>query len=288
MQDSDVGRYRELLDQDYEEASFELHDRISLSGLGSIPKGEAIRLESVGFLFFDLRGFTRWAACKWDRSVFKVLHPSLRLLTRVVREHDGFVEKLTGDGMMVILGDEESTPAKVALRTLQCAIDFAAVLDEVINPFMLKKKHIEEPFSCGMGAEIGRALIAEMGFAEYRFPSSISDAANLASKCEDAAVSGEIRVGSRLYEALPEETQRELTAASLISDSLTYAYRPGCGEGGFPNLLALAGAALGGMTLGTEIYRSLENGKHPNITPNGTLSMRGGREQKDHRWYGKQ
>lgn len=146
MTNSQRDKLKEKLKTFYEEASFKVIDADVVPEIEDMASDEAARLPSVGYGFFDLRGFTRWSDEKRDTSVFKVLQPALNTLTRVVRLHKGTVEKPTGDGLMFIIGANERDAETVAVWTLKCAQDMADAMDSVVNPFMKSKRHIDEPF----------------------------------------------------------------------------------------------------------------------------------------------
>jgi len=287
MNQSGLQRYKEQLQADYENTSFEVEDHETIPNLEELPRGKAARIRDVAYLFFDIRGFTSWADTKRDATVFKVLDPTLRLLTRVVRHYNGFIEKLTGDGLHVVLGAEAYEPKLVALTALQCAQDMGIAMDEIVSPFMKSHKHIEESFGWGIGVEMGHALIAKMGIRNHYHVNSISKAANYASKFQEVASSGEILVGEYLYNRLPEEVQDKLSYLGKVASRAVYVFKP-CRdeEGNWLDLLAIGAATLGIVWAGKKAYEAWRRGQALTVTPQGTLTQRGGTPLKPHRWYG--
>jgi class 3 adenylate cyclase len=289
MTQADLERLKEQLKADYENSSFEVEDYDTIPDLEELPQGKAARVRDVAHLFFDIRGFTSWADAKRDATVFKVLDPTFRLLTRVARYYNGFIEKHTGDGLHVVLGAEEPKPELVGLTALQCAQDMGITMDEIVSPFMKSRKHIEELFGWGIGIEMGHTLIAKMGIRNHFHFNSISKAANYASKFQDAARSGEILVGERLYEHLPEEVQDELGYWGGVEDREVYVLKPRRDESGnWLNLLALGLGTLGIAVIVKKLYDSWSEGQALGVTPQGALTQQGGTPLKPHRWYGEE
>jgi adenylate cyclase len=281
MTNSQRNKLTEKLKTFYDEASFEVIDADVVPEIENMASDEAARLPSVGYGFFDLRGFTKWSDEKRDTSVFKVLQPALNTLTRVVRSHKGTVEKPTGDGLMFIIGANERDAETVAVRTLQCAQDMADAMDSVVNPFMKSKRHIDEPFKWGVGVEMGRALIAKVGIRGHDFLTSISKAANYASKLENEAAGGSILVGERLYENAPESLQNRMSRYGYVHGKIAYKLEIERDEDGHPVALTKSMTAeqidrfgLRDWVLGGPIPTGLFGGSKPEQV------------NKPHRWYG--
>ncbi|HEX2863857.1 MAG TPA: adenylate/guanylate cyclase domain-containing protein [Deinococcales bacterium] len=207
MNQSQLTSISDAFESDFNGADFDIVERDSVPSLDDLPRGKAARLTSVGYLFFDIRGFTAWAEGRHDKTVFKVLHPALAALARAARLHDGFIEKPTGDGLMILIGAKETDPERVAYSTLECAVDIAAVFTTVVVPFFKRKGYVTDDFGFGIGVEMGDALITKVGIRGHDFLSSIANAANRASKLENAASRGQILVGQTLCDTAPQSVR---------------------------------------------------------------------------------
>lgn len=281
MTESQLTAIKEQLNLDYQNATFEIVEANEFPDLKEIPRGKAARLTNVGYGFFDLRGFTSWSEQKRDKTVFKVLEPTLRALTRVIRLHGGNIEKPTGDGLMFIIGASETDSLKVAMKTLQCAVDLGQLMKDVINPFMKSKGHIAEEFRWGIGLEMGDALVAKVGIRSHDFLTSISKAANFASKLENIAGLNQILVGERLYEETPTEVQNNyLVKHGELMGRKYYTLQPGTDANGKPTLLkALSADQV--RSYGLEQW--LLGGGVPAAALLGAKALA---QTKPHRWYG--
>ncbi|WP_276956319.1 adenylate/guanylate cyclase domain-containing protein [Allomeiothermus silvanus] len=270
------------LNLDYESASFEIVEVNEFPELEEIPRGKAVRLTNVGYGFFDLRGFTAWSEQKRDKTVFKVLEPTLGTLTRVIRLHGGNIEKPTGDGLMFVVGANEPDPEKVVVRTLQCAIDLGQVMADVVNPYMKRKGHISEELSWGIGLEMGNALVAKVGIRNHDFLTSISKAANFASKLENAAGLNQILVGEGLYEKAPPEIKECLVFQGLLPHTSReyYELKPKTDANGKPTLLkAMSGEQVRRYGLGEWLLGGV-------IAAAALQGVKALAQAKPHRWYG--
>lgn len=278
MTSSERQTINDKLEADYESSSFEVVEASEVPDLNELPKGKAAKLDDVAFGFFDLRGFTRWSNGKRDRSVFKVLQPALAALTRAIRLHDGVIEKPTGDGLMFIIGADENDKEKAAVRALQCALDLVDVMDNVINPFMKRQRHIEEPFQWGIGLAMGSALIAKVGIRNHFFMTSISKAANYASKLEDAAEAGTVLVNERIYNLAPEAVKDRLSHLGEVHDQPAYSLDVMLDSDNRPTTVAKAMSSAQIERFGLRAW--VLGGVSP------SAALNGAKASKPHRWYG--
>src|SRR6202008_2118261 len=72
----------------------------------------------VTVVFLDLRGFTAFAETAEPEEVMSVLREYHAEMGRLILEHEGTLERFTGDGMMVFFNDpvEVPNPAERAVR----------------------------------------------------------------------------------------------------------------------------------------------------------------------------
>jgi class 3 adenylate cyclase len=72
----------------------------------------------VTVVFLDLRGFTSFAETAEPEEVMGVLREYHVAMGKLILEHEGTLERFTGDGMMVFFNDPVavSNPAERAIR----------------------------------------------------------------------------------------------------------------------------------------------------------------------------
>ena len=189
-------RYRGLLElvADPGVAEEMIADRIPLEG----------DLREVTTLFCDIRGFTAQTEHMDPRRVIALLNEHMTLLTRIVYDHDGVVDKLVGDGLMALFGTPRSSgdDARNAIRAAWRMIEERRRLNETSA----------EPVQIGIGIASGPVVAGLMGSPERRTYTVLGASANLASRLCDRAGAMEIlidagtlaRAGDRIRtEALP-------------------------------------------------------------------------------------
>src|SRR5205807_5444545 len=68
-------------------------------------------------IFLDLRGFTAFAESVEPEEVMSVLREYHAEMGRLVMEHEGTLERFTGDGMMVFFNDPVPVPNAAERRS---------------------------------------------------------------------------------------------------------------------------------------------------------------------------
>ena len=67
-------------------------------------------------VFLDLRGFTAFAETAEPEEVMGVLREYHAAMGRLILEHEGTLERFTGDGMMIFFNDPVPVPDPAAAR----------------------------------------------------------------------------------------------------------------------------------------------------------------------------
>ncbi len=168
--------------------------------LDDIAIGSARKLRGAA-LFFDLRGFTRLNASTETadlQRVLTMLDCVIPSVMQIVYDHDGYVEKNTGDGIMALigLGEDDATAANLALDV---AVTTFAVLRHLVNPALASRGI--EPVAARIGIDLGDMLIARIGTRTgssdhpRNFLTAVGPAPNIACKLQGKAGTDEIWVG---------------------------------------------------------------------------------------------
>lgn len=132
-----------------------------------------------------------------------LLNTVIPLMMSVVYDHEGYVEKNTGDGLMAIIGVGK-TDGEAARATMATAATMMYAMREMVNPqlILLGIPTIQVRIT----ADLGDLLLARIGVpagsaAQTRsYLTAIGPAANLASKlAEDVAQPNEILVGDLVW-----------------------------------------------------------------------------------------
>jgi adenylate cyclase len=120
------------------------------------------------------------------------------IIMKIIYDHNGYIEKNTGDGVMAVIGAEESD--EVAANTaLDTATAIFYALKHIVNP------HLEsvgiEKINARIGIDMGTLLFTRIGLpsgtakTKRNFLTAVGPCANLASKIQNMANTNEIWTG---------------------------------------------------------------------------------------------
>jgi class 3 adenylate cyclase len=151
----------------------------------------------VTVVFLDLRGFTAFAETAEPEEVMSVLRVYHAEMGKLIIEHQGTLERFTGDGMMIFFNDPVPVP-NPAERAIRMALDMRRKVVELIGQWRKFGYDLE----CGIGIAQGYATIGAIGFEGRWDYGAIGTVTNLASRLCSEAKPGQILVSQRLLGAL--------------------------------------------------------------------------------------
>jgi len=164
----------------------------------------------VTVVFLDLRGFTAFAETSEPEEVMGVLREYHAKMGKLILEHEGTLERFTGDGMMVFFNDPVPVP-----NPAERAIRMALAMRGRVADLTVKWRKLGYELDFGVGIAQGYATIGGIGFEGRWDYGAIGTVTNLASRLCGEAKPGQILVSQRLLgtvEALIEaEGVGELT-----------------------------------------------------------------------------
>jgi adenylate cyclase len=147
----------------------------------------------VTVVFVDLRGFTAFAETSDPEEVMGVLREYHAEMGRHILEHDGTLERFTGDGLMIFFNDPVPVPDP-AERALRMALAMRS------GAAGLATKWRKQGYDLGIGVGIARgyATIGAIGFEGRVDYGAIGTVTNLAARLCGEAGPGQILVSQRL------------------------------------------------------------------------------------------
>jgi class 3 adenylate cyclase len=175
----------------------QLADAIVAGGAAADPLRPHRREISVVFL--DLRGFTAFAEMSEPEEVSEVLEAYHAEVGRLILEHEGTLERFTGDGMMIFFND----PVPVA-NPEERAIRMADAMRVRIRVLGAQWRRHGYDLDLGMGIAKGYATIGAIGFEGRRDYAAIGSVTNLAFRLCAEASPGQILISQRIYAAVPD------------------------------------------------------------------------------------
>jgi class 3 adenylate cyclase/CheY-like chemotaxis protein len=158
----------------------------------------------VTVVFLDLRGFTAFAETSEPEEVMGVLREYHTEMGKLVLEHEGTLERFTGDGMMVFFNDPVPVP-----NPAERAIRMALAMRERVEELTAKWRKLSYELDFGVGIAQGYATIGGIGFEGRWDYGAIGTVTNLASRLCGEAKPGQILVPQRLLSTVEELVEVE-------------------------------------------------------------------------------
>jgi adenylate cyclase len=162
----------------------------------------------VTVVFLDLRGFTAFAETAEPEEVMAVLREYHAEMGRLILQHEGTLERFTGDGMMIFFNDPVpvANPAERALR-------MAVAMRERVNDLSAGWRKRGYDLALGVGIAEGYATIGAIGFEGRWDYGAIGTVTNLAARLCGEAKGGQVLISSRVAAALEDLIECEEVGA---------------------------------------------------------------------------
>src|SRR2546422_2407254 len=151
----------------------------------------------VAVVFLDLRGFTAFAETSEPEEVMGVLREYHAAMGRVIVEHEGTLERFTGDGMMIFFNDPVPVP-DAPERAVRMAVAMRARVDELL----VKWRRRGYDLDFGIGIAQGYATIGAIGFEGRMDYGAIGTVTNLAARLCGEARPRQILISQRVLGAV--------------------------------------------------------------------------------------
>lgn len=151
--------------------------------------------QEVCILFCDIRGFTAMSEKMEPSQVVYLLNHYFERMIEVLFSHNGTLDKIIGDELMVLFGVPEKTENDI-LNAIRTAIDMFTVL-EVFNAEMSEQNLPE--LKIGIGINSGKVITGNIGSKQQMNYTVIGDNVNLAARLCSAASAGEVIISESVY-----------------------------------------------------------------------------------------
>lgn len=151
--------------------------QVVLSG-GDIMKSGQRR--NVTVLFSDIRGFTTISESLTPHEVVEMLNDYLEIMTDIIINYGGVVDKFVGDEIFAVFGAPFDHPMH-PLAAAATAIEMAQKLAEHNSSREVEGK---PPINIGIGLNTGDVIAGAMGSSKRIDFTSIGDAVNLGARLE--------------------------------------------------------------------------------------------------------
>ncbi len=135
--------------------------------------GDQVQKEMT-VMFSDIRSFTTLSEGMSPQETFNFINSYLRQVSPVIRQHNGFIDKYIGDGIMALF-PESANHAVAAAIAIQKQV-------EIYN--QERQENHQLPIAIGIGLHTGNLMLGTIGESERMETTVIADAVNLASRLE--------------------------------------------------------------------------------------------------------
>ena len=171
----------------------------------------ATHRRDVTVVFLDLRGFTAFAEQNEPEEVMRVLREYHAEMGRLILEHEGTLERFTGDGMMIFFNDPMPIPdpGKRAVR-------MAVAMREAVTPMVARWKKRGHDLDLGIGIAQGYATIGAIGFEGRWDYGAIGTVTNLAARLCSEAKPSQILVSPRVASDTEDIVETEEVGALTL------------------------------------------------------------------------
>lgn len=160
-------------------------------------------MQLVTVMFTDLEGFTTLSEETPPDELLRVLNRYHELVSSVVRQHGGIVNKFMGDGVMALF----NTPVPLANHA-RCAVGAASSIRAALPALHAEfESRFRLKINCGI--HTGAAIVGNVGTAEYMDYTALGDTVNVAARLQDIARGGQILIS--------DKTQSDLGPGIIVS-----------------------------------------------------------------------
>ncbi len=178
-----------------------LTEKILSSGdtFGTEPKRKMMTV-----VFTDIRGFSSLADSLEPEELFHLLDRYLSEMIKIVYRHDGTLNKIMGDGLVIFFGDPIPMEDHVE-RAVRMAIDMQKKIAD------LKDEWRQYGHELGVGIGINTAFmsIGNIGSDMHRDYTVIGNQVNVASRLETQAKADQILISQRTYSKIKDVVEVE-------------------------------------------------------------------------------
>jgi DNA-binding response OmpR family regulator len=163
-----------------------------------------IHRREITVVFLDLRGFTAFAETAEPEEVMGVLHEYHAEMGRLILEHEGTLERFTGDGMMIFFNDPVLVPDPA-----ERAVRMAVAMRDRVAALAVGWQRRGFDLHLGVGIAQGYATLGAIGFEGRWDYGAIGTVTNLAARLCAEAGPGQILVPRRVLGAVEHLVESE-------------------------------------------------------------------------------
>ncbi len=131
-------------------------ERLGRSRIGACHR------EELAVVSLDVRGSSVLAARHKREDMFVAFHCLLPIAAFVIRQHNGEVVGLRGDGVLGVVGFEQKYVDAMVRSAYELGMTLIEATTDVLNPF-LTEKSVPIEFAVGVGVDSGHVTMTKIG-----------------------------------------------------------------------------------------------------------------------------
>ena len=155
--------------------------------LGAEPRRKLLTI-----VFTDIRGFSSLTDSLEPEELFQLLSHYFSVMTEIVHQYDGTLNKMIGDGLLIFFGDPIPMDDH-AERAVRMAIHMQRTAEKLKQEW----GRYGHDLGVGIGINTGYVTVGNVGSDMHRDYTIIGNQVNVASRLENLAKPGEILISRR-------------------------------------------------------------------------------------------
>ena len=185
-------------------------DWLKVVGARALDPSEAERRE-VAVLFSDVAGYTSLSNRLPPADIMRSLRLYLDAMVPIVQKHGGYLDKINGDGLMVLFG----APRSIGDHS-QAAVACAIEMQHKVRAMQAEWEAITGgPLTIRVGVATGHAFVGNLGAVGHIEYTAIGRVVNLAARLEPKAPLGGVALCASTVERLPRKPEGDWIALDL-------------------------------------------------------------------------
>jgi len=201
-----AGFRRVIAERDALLARFAEGDALGIVRRAMEDKSAPVISREVIVWFSDIANFSTWAATKAPEEVARLARALIGRQIDCVREAEGHIDKLMGDGVMAVwFIDTTERRARLPTMAVECARKVAAEIGA-----LLRSEELDRQLAIRIGMHSGTACFGDFGAQQRIAVTVLSHDVNLASRYEQAKADGldAVRVSPSLKDLVEQCSSR--------------------------------------------------------------------------------
>ncbi|QSA97867.1 adenylate/guanylate cyclase domain-containing protein [Methylococcus sp. EFPC2] len=162
-------------------------------------RGEALAPDwrAITIVMADIRGYTTLSERYPADVMFEMLNGHVAMMSEIIARHGGSIDKLMGDGIMVLFGAPTAQQDHVQ-RALSCAVEMQQAMARANQERQARNL---PPIYMGIGVNSGNVFAGLIGADWHREYTVIGSEVNLAARIEAQSMRGQILISENSYAA---------------------------------------------------------------------------------------